>query len=55
VRATDALVQSLTGILATAPAPWLAAERGRLLDAYVDGHKYVALMQVRRQLDGVMG
>ncbi len=42
VRSTDAFIQALTGILGTVPAPWLAAERGRLLDAYVDGHKYAA-------------
>jgi len=41
VRAMDALVQSLereTGL--TCPA-WLNQERGQLLDAYADGHKYV--------------
>jgi len=38
VRATDAFIAALTDAV---PA-WIAAERGRLLDAYVDGHKYAA-------------
>ena len=52
VRATDAVLDSLSALArGTAggaadsdpiiPA-WLSAERGRLVDAYVDGHKYVS-------------
>ena len=42
VTASDALFGSLAG-LAGAPVPEvLTAERGRLIDAYVDGHKYLA-------------
>ena len=41
VRATDAMCDRLAA-LANAEAPhWLQQERGRLLDAYADGHKYV--------------
>jgi nitrogenase molybdenum-iron protein NifN len=41
VRATDA-VCDLLGELSGKPTPtWLQQERGRLLDAYADGHKYV--------------
>lgn len=41
VRATDAVVSRLED-LSDRPVPaWLEAERGRLLDAYADGHKYV--------------
>jgi nitrogenase molybdenum-iron protein NifN len=41
VRATDA-VCDLLGELSGEPMPrWLEQERGRLLDAYADGHKYV--------------
>ena len=41
VRATDAMCD-LLGELSTNAAPsWLSQERGRLLDAYADGHKYV--------------
>ena len=52
VRATDAVLESLAafamesaaGTSASAPITpaWLSAERGRLVDAYVDGHKYVS-------------
>ncbi|MCV2393850.1 hypothetical protein OEB99_05975 [Actinotalea sp. M2MS4P-6] len=41
IRLTDALVETLEGLGGTAPH-WLDAERGRLVDAYVDGHKYLA-------------
>lgn len=42
VLATDAVFQALAEA-AGAPLPEsLAAERGRLIDAYVDGHKYLA-------------
>lgn len=41
VRATDAMSDALAD-LSEHPAPaWLQQERGRLLDAYADGHKYV--------------
>ena len=50
VRATDAVLASLAAFAATDAAgaaaaaipAWLSAERGRLVDAYVDGHKYVS-------------
>jgi len=52
VRATDAFLASLAafgpGLAWESPAAepaipaWLTAERGRLVDAYVDGHKYVS-------------
>ena len=50
VRATDAVLESLAAFAATDAAgaaaaaipAWLSAERGRLVDAYVDGHKYVS-------------
>jgi nitrogenase molybdenum-iron protein NifN len=52
VRATDAVLESLAAFAAESaagssasvpPMPaWLSAERGRLVDAYVDGHKYVS-------------
>jgi len=51
VRATDAVMNALsdwahassagTPSVPAIPA-WLSAERGRLVDAYVDGHKYVS-------------
>jgi nitrogenase molybdenum-iron protein NifN len=52
VRATDAVLESLAAfarqgaadssdLVPVIPA-WLTAERGRLVDAYVDGHKYVS-------------
>lgn len=42
IRLTDRLVDVLAS-LSGRPAPsWLDGERGRLVDAYVDGHKYVA-------------
>lgn len=42
VRLTDALTDRLTDLSGRPMPDWLAAERGRLIDAYVDGHKYVA-------------
>lgn len=46
VQASDALFTALAEA-AGAPLPEsIAAERGRLLDAYVDGHKYVARKRV---------
>lgn len=41
VRATDAFCSTISTISGVAPADWLSKERGRLLDAYADGHKYV--------------
>lgn len=41
VRLTDAFVDALAR-LSGDRVPWLEAERGRLVDALVDGHKYVA-------------
>ncbi len=41
VRNTDRFIDTLE-YLTGKPAPeWLAAERGRLIDAYVDAHKYI--------------
>jgi nitrogenase molybdenum-iron protein NifN len=52
VRATDAVLEALAAFAREAAAgptasepvipAWLSAERGRLVDAYVDGHKYVS-------------
>ncbi len=41
IRQTDGLMQSLSNISGTAVAEQYDLERGRLLDALVDGHKYV--------------
>lgn len=41
VRATDAFVEQLSLVTKSACPSWLVKERGRLLDAYADGHKYV--------------
>jgi nitrogenase molybdenum-iron protein NifN len=42
IRLTDAFTDLLTE-LSGHPAPdWLVKERGRLVDAYIDGHKHVA-------------
>ena len=42
IRRTDAFID-LLGHLSGRRAPaWLTAERGRLVDAYIDGHKYAA-------------
>jgi nitrogenase molybdenum-iron protein NifN len=41
VRATDAFVAHLASASGTPAPAWLEEERGRLLDAYADGHKYV--------------
>ncbi|MEI8196093.1 MAG: nitrogenase component 1, partial [Phycisphaerae bacterium] len=40
VRQTDLFLAALEKITGTPPPAWLAGERGRLLDAYVDGHKH---------------
>jgi nitrogenase molybdenum-iron protein NifN len=46
LRSTDALLQALETVSGR-PAPRaLEAERGRVVDAYVDGHKYVAERRV---------
>jgi nitrogenase molybdenum-iron protein NifN len=41
VRATDALCDLLAELSGQSAPLWLQQERGRLLDAYADGHKYV--------------
>jgi nitrogenase molybdenum-iron protein NifN len=41
IRATDAFCGALTLASGRPPAAWVDGERGRLLDAYADGHKYV--------------
>jgi nitrogenase molybdenum-iron protein NifN len=41
VRATDAFCAAAAGLSGQTPAGWIGDERGRLLDAYADGHKYV--------------
>jgi nitrogenase molybdenum-iron protein NifN len=41
VRSCDAFCESLAKISGAAMPSWLENERGRLLDAYADGHKYV--------------
>jgi nitrogenase molybdenum-iron protein NifN len=41
VRATDAMVEALADMTGAGRPAWLLGERGRLLDAYADGHKYV--------------
>lgn len=42
LRATDAFIDALCEITGRQVPAALAAERGRLLDAFVDGHKYIA-------------
>ena len=42
VRATDALVDALAELTGQPIPASVTAERGRLLDAYADGHKYVS-------------
>ncbi|MGC4066697.1 MAG: nitrogenase component 1 [Polyangiaceae bacterium] len=41
VEATDAWIGALEAVTGRNAVDWLGAERGRLLDAYADGHKYV--------------
>jgi nitrogenase molybdenum-iron protein NifN len=41
VRATDAFCEALRELSGQETPGWLQNERGRLLDAYADGHKYV--------------
>ena len=41
VRACDAFTDAVAQVAGADMPPWLAGERGRLLDAYADGHKYV--------------
>jgi nitrogenase molybdenum-iron protein NifN len=41
VRATDRLCDALGALSGNEMPAWLEKERGRLLDAYADGHKYV--------------
>ncbi|MCU0609852.1 MAG: hypothetical protein MUF22_08825 [Chitinispirillaceae bacterium] len=42
VRATDRFLETFARASGVSIPEWLKAERGRLLDAYVDGHKYVS-------------
>ena len=42
VRETDALVDALANHCGAQLTPEVEAERGRLIDSYVDGHKYVS-------------
>lgn len=42
IRLTDAFCDLLAQLSGHAMPEWLAGERGRLVDAYIDGHKYVA-------------
>lgn len=42
IRATDALLEVLEEISGTQTPQHLTAERARLVDAYVDGHKYLS-------------
>lgn len=41
VRAADSLCDALAAATGKEMPEWIANERGRLLDAYADGHKYV--------------
>lgn len=41
IRATDALIETMVRETGLECPQWLTKERGRLLDAYADGHKYV--------------
>ncbi|MDR3708276.1 MAG: nitrogenase component 1 [Capsulimonadaceae bacterium] len=41
IRETDRLVDLLSGLTGRDATKWLIGERGRLIDAYIDGHKYV--------------
>jgi nitrogenase molybdenum-iron protein NifN len=41
IRACDSLCDTLSELSGEAMPAWLEMERGRLLDAYADGHKYV--------------
>lgn len=41
IRASDGLCDALGEISGASMPDWLEMERGRLLDAYADGHKYV--------------
>jgi nitrogenase molybdenum-iron protein NifN len=41
IRATDALIDTMVRETGVECPQWVTKERGRLLDAYADGHKYV--------------
>jgi nitrogenase molybdenum-iron protein NifN len=41
IEATDAWIGALERVSGRPAIDWLGSERGRLLDAYADGHKYV--------------
>ena len=51
VRACDAFTDAVAQVAEKDMPPWLAGERGRLLDAYADGHKYVFGKRVARYGD----
>lgn len=42
IRLSDLFIDALAELTGSSTPGWLEAERGRLVDAYVDGHKYVA-------------
>jgi nitrogenase molybdenum-iron protein NifN len=42
IRLTDTFTDRLTELSGRPMPHWLEAERGRLVDAYIDGHKYAA-------------
>lgn len=42
IRLTDAFVDTLAELSGREAPAWLAKERGRLVDAYIDGHKHVS-------------
>ncbi len=41
IRKTDSFIECLERITGKDAPAWIAAERGRLLDSYVDAHKYI--------------
>jgi nitrogenase molybdenum-iron protein NifN len=42
IRLTDAFTETLAALSGREAPEWLTKERGRLVDAYIDGHKHVA-------------
>ncbi len=42
IRLTDTFTDRLSELSGQPMPAWLDAERGRLVDAYIDGHKYAA-------------
>ncbi len=41
IRKTDAFIDALERITGSHAPAWLSAERGRLVDSYIDAHKYI--------------